>query len=193
MTGGARLRLAVDCATPHLAVALVDERGAVVATSTKEVGRLHAALMTVALTELFAQAGVARSTVAEVRVGIGPGSYTGVRVAIAAAKGLGRAWNVPVLGVYSLLAQVGPELAVGEKGLVTVDARRGNVYAQPCTLQAGEAGAATTVVSLGQPHKVQLDALAVHYPGWRHLPSRPPDAAVLAATDDTGPAEPLYL
>src|SRR5690606_38016130 len=99
-----------------------------------------------------------------------------------------------VLGVYSLLAQVGPDLAVGEQGLVTVDARKGNVYAQPCTRRAGEAGAVvSTVVALGAPHKVPLDALQVHYPGWRHLTGRPPDAAVLAATGDTGPAEPLYL
>lgn len=193
MTTGARLRLALDCSTSHLALALVDERGATVVSSTREVGRLHAALVTIELTELFARAGLPRTAVGEVRVGIGPGSYTGVRVAVAAAKGLGRAWDVKVLGVYSLLAQVGPELDVGERGLVTNDARKGNVYVQPCTRQAAEVGTALTVVSLGPPRKVAAEALIDHYPGWRLLHSRPPDAAVLAATGDTGPAEPLYL
>jgi len=190
---GKRLRLALDCATPHLALALVDERGVTVSSSAREVGRLHAALITIELTELFARAGVPRTAVTEVRVGVGPGSYTGVRVAVAAAKGLGRAWNVGVVGVYSLLALVGPELGVGERGLATSDARKGNVYAQPCTRRAADRGSAATVVSLGPPRKVALAALRQHYPGWRLLQSRPPDAAVLAATDDTGAAEPLYL
>ena len=193
MTRAAQLRLALDCSTPFIALALVDELGVTAATATREVGRLHAALVTVALTELFAAAGVQRSAVTEVRVGIGPGSYTGVRVAVAAAKGLGRAWDVPVVGVYSLLAQAGPELGVDERGLVIADARKGNVYVQPCTRRAGEGGAVSTVASLGAPHKVSRDALESYYPGWRSLPGRPPDAAVLAATGDTVPAEPLYL
>jgi tRNA threonylcarbamoyladenosine biosynthesis protein TsaB len=193
MTTAAGLRLALDCSTSYLALALVDERGATVHTSTREVGRLHAALVTIELTELFARAGAPRTAVAEVRVGIGPGSYTGVRVAVAAAKGLGRAWNVDVRGVYSMLAQAGPELAVDERAIVTTDARKGNVYVQPCTRRAGGAGRAATVVSLGPPRKVARESLAEHYPGWRLLESGPPDAAVLAATGDTGRAEPLYL
>jgi tRNA threonylcarbamoyladenosine biosynthesis protein TsaB len=193
MTSVARLRLGLDCSTTYLALALVNEQGATIVTTAREVGRLHAALLTIELTELFARAGVPRTAVTEVRVGIGPGSYTGVRVAVAAAKGLGRAWNVDVRGVYSLLAQAGPELGVDERALVISDARRGNVYVQPCTKRAGHGGRSATIVSLGPPQKVAREGLAEQYPGWRLLESRPPDAGVLAATEDTGGAEPLYL
>ncbi|HET8985252.1 MAG TPA: tRNA (adenosine(37)-N6)-threonylcarbamoyltransferase complex dimerization subunit type 1 TsaB [Trueperaceae bacterium] len=193
MTIAGRLRLGLDCSTSYLALALVDGDGATVVSSAREVGRLHAALVTIELTELFARAGAPRSAVSEVRVGIGPGSYTGVRVAVAAAKGLGRAWNVDVRGVYSLLAQAGPELGFDERGLVTSDARKGNVYVQPCTKRAGEGERVATIVSLGPPKKVAREGLAEQYPDWRILASRPPDAAVLAASGDTGGAEPLYL
>jgi len=183
----------VDCSTPHLALALVDGSGVTVAGRSRDVGRLHAALITLELTALFADAGIPRTAVAEVRVGVGPGSYTGTRVAVAAAKGLGRAWNVEVLGVYSLLAQVGPRLGFDERGVVTRDARKGNVYAQPCTARSGAAGTVATIVSLGPPEKLALAALAQRFPDWRLLEGLPPDAAVLAATSDTVAAAPLYL
>lgn len=193
MSTDARLRLAIDCSTPHLALALVDEHGVTVASTTTEVGRQHAALITVGLTALFERAGVPRTAVVQVRCGIGPGSYTGVRVAVAAAKGLGRAWGVDVEGVYSLLAQVGDAVALGERAVVSVDARKGNVYAQPCTRRAGAAGAGATVVSLGAPLKLAAATLAERFPGWHLVAGEQPDAALLAATDDTAAAEPLYL
>ena len=186
--------LAIDCSTSHLAMALVDPVGRVLARSAPDVGRQHAALVTVHLAELFEHAGVRRDTVGRIHVGVGPGSYTGVRVAVAAAKGLGRAWGVEVYGVYSLIAQAGPGLKPGARGVVTRDARRGNVYAQTCArATTDDRDGAPSIVALDAPLKVPEDALADRFALWQVLPAGPPDAAVLAATSNTVAAEPLYL
>lgn len=193
------LTLAIDCSTSALALALVGPgtAGAAVTTlasSAQEVGRQHAALLTVHLADLFARAGVGRGSVGRVHVGIGPGSYTGVRVAVAAAKGLSRAWGVEVVGVYSLLAQAGDALAVGAEVVVTRDARRGNVYAQPCMrLDDEPAAGPQRIVALAPPEKVPLDTVAERFAGLRIVSASRPDAAVLAVSSDTRAPEPLYL
>src|SRR5690606_30854832 len=161
----AGITLAIDCSTAYLAMALVDHAGMTLATSASDVGRQHAALLTVHLAELFATAGVDRRVIGRVNVGIGPGSYTGVRVAVAAARGLSRALGSETVGVDSLLAHAGSGLAIGERVVVTHDARRGNLYAQPCTRlprepSAGSQEPTALIVSLAAPTKVAADALA---------------------------------
>lgn len=70
-----------------------------------------------------------------VAVGIGPGPYSGLRVGIAFGIGLGRAWNIPVVGVCSLDARAWQVHAAADTGVesgteftVTADARRREVY-----------------------------------------------------------------
>jgi tRNA threonylcarbamoyladenosine biosynthesis protein TsaB len=67
------------------------------------------------------------SAVDAVAVGLGPGSFTGLRVGLAAAKALSYARKLPIAGVSSLLA-----LAHGQEGLVcaATDARKGELFAQ---------------------------------------------------------------
>jgi tRNA threonylcarbamoyladenosine biosynthesis protein TsaB len=75
--------------------------------------------------ELCAEVGVEASELAGVAVGTGPGSFTGVRIGLAAAKGLALALAVPVAGVSTLDA-----LAAGSPGAVpVVDAKRREVFA----------------------------------------------------------------
>ena len=69
---------------------------------TRQAG--HAALLIPTIDDVLEDAGVDRDEVALVVVGEGPGSFTGVRVAAATAKGLGRALGVPVRAVSSLAA-----------------------------------------------------------------------------------------
>lgn len=64
--------------------------------------RAQAALMVPAVDDVLAHAGFDRKEVDEVVVGAGPGSFTGVRVAAAVAKGLARAWDVPLVALSSL-------------------------------------------------------------------------------------------
>ena len=77
--------------------------------------------------EVMAEAGVAFSQLQRVGVTVGPGSFTGLRVGLAFAKGLGAALSVPVIGVGVLEA-----LAQPLKGTVfaVLDAKRDQVYLQ---------------------------------------------------------------
>ena len=72
------------------------------------------------------------STLDRVAVTIGPGSYTGLRVGIAAARAIGLAAGVPVVGVTSLSALIAPLLTGETRRLLAaaIDARHGQIYFQ---------------------------------------------------------------
>lgn len=86
----------IDTATAACSVALI-EHGTVVARETTLVGRGHAERL---LPMIAALPGGGRAD--RVLVDCGPGSFTGLRVGIAAARGLGFGWSVPVSGYSSL-------------------------------------------------------------------------------------------
>ena len=67
-----------------------------------------------------------------VAVSVGPGSFTGLRVGIAAARAIGLALRAPVVGVTTLSALVAPHITSWRSRIVVaaIDARNGNVYAQ---------------------------------------------------------------
>jgi tRNA threonylcarbamoyl adenosine modification protein YeaZ len=67
-----------------------------------------------------------------VAVTVGPGSYTGLRVGISAARGIGLAAGIPVVGVATLSAFIAPLMAKERRGLFTaaVDAKHGHIYIQ---------------------------------------------------------------
>jgi tRNA threonylcarbamoyladenosine biosynthesis protein TsaB len=67
-----------------------------------------------------------------VAVTVGPGSYTGLRVGIAAARGIGLAADIPVIGVATLSAFLAPLMAGDRRGLFTaaLDAKHGQIYIQ---------------------------------------------------------------
>lgn len=79
------------------------------------------------LEEVLAEAGIGWHDLAALAVGTGPGNFTGVRIAVAAARGLALGLGIPAIGVTSLEAR-----AFGLPRPVTVveDARRGQVYLQ---------------------------------------------------------------
>ena len=80
--------------------------------------------------EVLARAGVSRESLACVVVGRGPGSFTGVRIAMATAKGIASALELPLVGVSSLDAVAWNAWAAGERGPLSVvaDAMRKEVY-----------------------------------------------------------------
>jgi len=67
-----------------------------------------------------------------IAVTIGPGSFTGIRIGVAAARAFGLAFRVPVVGVSTLAALAAPAIAVGARPpiVAAIDARHGNVYVQ---------------------------------------------------------------
>lgn len=133
-----RIVLALDAATEHIAIALAEVApGALRVLGEVDFSARRAALgrLLPSLRDVMADSGVAGEDVAAVCVGRGPGSFTGVRIAVATAKGLAHGWGVPLVG-FGTLDAVAWRFAEHE-GLVGVvgDAMRGEVY--PCAFRCG--------------------------------------------------------
>jgi tRNA threonylcarbamoyladenosine biosynthesis protein TsaB len=113
------LTLAFDTATDAATSALVDDGEVLGERSTRAVRLLED------VDALLRQAGAHPGDLDRLAVGVGPGSFTGVRVGLAAARGLALGLGVPVAGVSTLDA-----LAAGARGAVPViDAKRREVFA----------------------------------------------------------------
>jgi len=110
-------------------VALLDD-GNVVATLEHEQTNAHAELLLPLIERVLADAGWPKSSLDRLGVGVGPGSFTGLRVGIALAEGLSLGLDRPLLGVGSLRAMAWGALR-GRPGpaCAIVDARRSEVFA----------------------------------------------------------------
>ena len=118
--------LAIDTAAPRLQLALlVGERADAL---VEDMAQGQAERIFPAIDELLARNGVAYADLARIAVTTGPGSFTGLRIGLSAARGLGLALDIPVIGVPSLLAL---SLATQcEATAVLLDARREEAYFQ---------------------------------------------------------------
>ena len=184
------LTLAFDTATSAATTALVRDGDVLGEAVSRAVRVLEDA------DELLRANGVERSELSAIVVGTGPGSFTGMRLGLAAARGLALALELPVAGVSTLDA-----LAAGAPGAVpVVDAGRREVF----TLVGGEPVACAPQEVRGElrvgdgalRYREALEAQGATVPpddDERHLP-RARFHAQLAR--DFGPAEavqPLYL
>jgi tRNA threonylcarbamoyladenosine biosynthesis protein TsaB len=128
--------LCLETATPICSVALCDKNG-VVAIRESDEGRSHAALVTLFAEELLKEAGLTASNLEAVAVSKGPGSYTGLRIGVSAAKGIAYAASIPLIGIPTTLLMFHgfKEAVKGKYGLnnsdlfaPALDARRMEVY-----------------------------------------------------------------
>ena len=137
--------LAFDTSAAHCAAALLLADRIVLRDEPMQKGQAER-LMPM-LEEVLAEGGIGWQDLRAIAVGTGPGNFTGVRIAVAAARGLALGLGIPAVGVTRLEA-----LAFGLPRPVTVveDARRGEVYVQVFTPRgAGAAHLATRVVVAG--------------------------------------------
>lgn len=190
--------LALDGATEHLTLAAASEAGLLLGSRTVHLGREHAARLPAELAALLAQVARQRGELSGICVGTGPGSYTGIRVSLAFARGLARALSVPLVGASSLIAVGGPRLAPGADGVALLDARRGNCYAQALRREDAGGEAVPVVRALGSPVKLPREEVAAAFAGLEVLAEGPPDAAFLCAhaierEREPGDLTPLYL
>lgn len=118
------ITLAFDTSAAHCAAALLFPGGQAEVFEDMATGQAERLIPMVE--GLLAAQGLAWGDVTLLAVGTGPGNFTGVRIAVAAARGLALGLGVPLVGVTSLQA-----LRFGLPGaLACLDARRGAVYVQ---------------------------------------------------------------
>ncbi|MGZ7441992.1 tRNA (adenosine(37)-N6)-threonylcarbamoyltransferase complex dimerization subunit type 1 TsaB [Paenibacillus sp. TH7-28] len=95
--------LAFDTSTSSLAVAVMED-GRLLAERSMHAERDHSSLLVTAIGECLDAAGLSKRDLTGIAVGVGPGSYTGIRIAVTTAKTLAWALRIPVYGVSSLEA-----------------------------------------------------------------------------------------
>lgn len=126
--------LAVDTALDACAAAVVFDRGGAVevVAVTEVIGRGHAEKLMAVVGEALARAGVGHGDLDGYVVSIGPGSFTGIRVGVAAVRGFALATAKPALGVTSLeaLADEARALRPDRAVFAALDARKDEVYVQ---------------------------------------------------------------
>lgn len=129
--------LALDTSTPCTALALGRVGGntpELVAQATHDDRAAPASsLLIPRISMLLTEAGIAPHEVGAIACGIGPGTFTGTRVALATAKGLAFALPCPLFALSTLAALAGGATHNGEV-LALLDARRAEVYAARFTL-----------------------------------------------------------
>jgi tRNA threonylcarbamoyl adenosine modification protein YeaZ len=125
--------LAIDTALEACATAVFDsDHGAILAAESVAMGRGHAEYLMPQLARLMDAAGLEFAELDRIGVTTGPGSFTGLRVGIAAARGLALAAGKRAVGVSTLAALAGPHLAKrdGRVVVVALDARHDQLYLQ---------------------------------------------------------------
>jgi tRNA threonylcarbamoyladenosine biosynthesis protein TsaB len=121
--------LGFDAATPATAVAVMRADGWLrEARDDVALGGRpqHAQRLLELSAELLSQAGLSWADIGLVAVGAGPGSFTGLRIALASARGIARAHGASVVGVSSLRALAEP--LSGRAAVAVLDARRGEAF-----------------------------------------------------------------
>ncbi|MEE8715561.1 MAG: tRNA (adenosine(37)-N6)-threonylcarbamoyltransferase complex transferase subunit TsaD [Coriobacteriales bacterium] len=176
--GGTRTVVAIDTSTDMLAcaVGVVGEGGLLeVAASLDHVCRRQANVELVGCVgQALVRAGVARADVTDVVCGTGPGSFTGVRIGVAAAKGLACGLGVPLHAASTLDSVAWAAWAAGTRGLLGVvgDAMRREVY--PGVYRLDDAGA----------HRLFASETVMKAPDAATLWAGRPDAGELTLTGD---------
>ena len=213
--------LGLDTATAACSVALwSDDR--VVARRRVDAGKRHAEILVPLIDEIVGSVGAALPAIDAFAVTIGPGSFTGIRVGLATARGLALATGRPLIGISTLevLAADVPEQDRVGRILATIDARRGRLYAQcfddalqpvgePAAIGAAELPGflpeprERPVLVVGSGTAVALDALAGVVDAREGPPLTMPDAGTLvrlaayragnASFDAAVTPRPLYL
>jgi len=125
--------LAIDTALGASSVAVLDSSGgAPLAFASEAMAKGHAEALLPIVRETVAGLEGGFPSLSRIAVTIGPGSFTGIRIGLSAARAFGLALNVRVIGVSTLSAYAAPLIAglEGDIVAVAIDARHGNVFFQ---------------------------------------------------------------
>jgi tRNA threonylcarbamoyl adenosine modification protein YeaZ len=203
--------LAIDFSTARRSVALAESHDGsvrIIGRAEEQHGQVtHAFAL---IDNLLREAGHERGAIECLVVGLGPGSYAGIRVSLALAQGWQLATGVKVVGISAIECLAETARAAGHRGPATlvVDAQRGEFYLADCRLtdDTFELTQPLEIVSRGEIERRLAEDMTVFSPdatatGIAGLRELYPDAAKLASLTATGhrefvPAEvlePIYL
>ena len=125
--------LAIDTALDACSAAVLDTAAAgITASETLAIGRGHAEALLPLVARVMDRAGIEFAELDRIAVTTGPGSYTGLRVGISAARGIALAAGKPAIGLSTLAGLAAPLIAVDDSTHVVaaIDARHDHVYLQ---------------------------------------------------------------
>ena len=108
--------------------AAVTDDGAVLASAFQNAGLTHSRSLMPMVEAMLKNASLTLADMDAVAVARGPGSFTGIRIGVAAAKGLAFAGEKPVIGVSTLEAMAQQCACLGGRIVCAMDARRGQIY-----------------------------------------------------------------
>ena len=210
------LILAIDTALDACSAGVLDTDAArLIALESQPMKRGHAEALMPLIARVIKQAGIAFASFDRIAVTTGPGSFTGLRVGLSAARGIALAADKPVVGLTTLTAYAAPVVSENAEQPVisAIDARHDQVYFQ---VVSGDGSSlirprvapieeALRASRFGAPHLVGNAAgiLADRWPADALPPFRvdaqpAPDIGWVAwlgaaVNPDTAPARPYYL
>ncbi|NLS02071.1 tRNA (adenosine(37)-N6)-threonylcarbamoyltransferase complex dimerization subunit type 1 TsaB [Rhizobium sp. P32RR-XVIII] len=143
--------LALDTAGVDCAAALYDSGSdTMLGEASDMIGKGHAEHLMGIIDRVLKQADMKLAMAERVAVTIGPGSFTGIRVGVAAARGFALALNIPAVGITTLetMAAAQREKTPGRAVLAAMDAKRGEIYLQSFSADG---------VALDEPRAVTIE------------------------------------
>jgi tRNA threonylcarbamoyl adenosine modification protein YeaZ len=120
--------LAIDTAADLCAACVFDTQGGERGRAVLDIGKGHAERLMAVIDEALAKAGSTYADLDAIAVAVGPGSFTGVRVGVAAARGLALALKIPAIGVTTLEALARQAAEPGRPVIARIEAGRGQAY-----------------------------------------------------------------
>jgi tRNA threonylcarbamoyladenosine biosynthesis protein TsaB len=191
--------LALDTCLNACAGAVVRD-GLVLSKIVEPMQRGHQERIALMTSELMAAANLTFSDLDRVAVTVGPGSFTGLRIGLAFAKGLGVALDIPCVGV-GVLDALGRQ--ADGRVLAALDARGGAVHVRAFDNGIPQGDAATLSIAdaglLAAPQVLIGDGAGLLWPAYPAAKVVTPDAcdpvlvAALGAADPPAPADPIYM
>lgn len=122
--------LNIETATKNCSVSIAENGKTIVCKEIAEEGYSHAEKLHVFIEEVIAAAGITVQDLVAIAVSQGPGSYTGLRIGVSAAKGLCFALNIPLIAVDTLQTLASQANVSNGKIIPMIDARRMEVYSE---------------------------------------------------------------
>ena len=119
--------LAIDTATQVSSVAVADE-GRLLAELTMQGKLTHSETLLPHIEQVLKMAAVAKEDLTGIAISNGPGSFTGLRIGLAAAKAMSYVLNIPLVGVSTLQALAYQLPVPGVRLMCLLDAQKGNAY-----------------------------------------------------------------